>query len=417
MRPIRTFLCILLALLWAGTAQAHFLAGSQAREMHLLPGETGETRETGAELVLRFPSTFAYAAALAGAPAGSTVEAPFLLHEIVAGTPYYRVNLDAALADPDGFRGFVLKDFRFSSEGAALTPEVLDLAVTKGAAGAGLESAEAALAGPDDASGYIADTDILLRLALPGLEASAPLTIEIVTPEITLPPTLLFDNHITDHRSSPPVFLSVEGFRPGPLTVEPRPGSTFGHFVVQGIEHILGGLDHVLFVLCLALAAPGLRGLIWSVTGFTIGHSVTLSAGVMGYVPQVPWFIPAVELGVALSIVAMGALVLVGRAGSMRFALAAGLGLLHGFGFAFMLAPMIGGGGLAVPLAGFNIGVEIGQLVLVSVIFTLLTVIDRKSLSAGRILRLTAASIAVLIALSMSVERTELTYTAFTEGA
>ncbi len=411
MRPIRTFLCILLALLWAGTAQAHFLAGSQAREMHLLPDETG------AELVLRFPSTFAYVAALAEAPAGSTVEAPFLLHEIVAGVPYYRVDLDAALADPDGFRTFVLKDFRFSSEGAALTPELRDVAVTKGAAGAGLESAEAALAGPDDASGYIADTDILLRLALLGLAASAPLTVEIVTPEITLPPTLLFDNHITDHRASPPVFLNREGFRPEPLTIEPRTGSTFGHFVVQGIEHILGGLDHVLFVLCLALAAPGLRGLIWSVTGFTIGHSVTLSAGVMGYVPQVPWFIPAVELGVALSIVAMGALVLVGRAGSMRFALAAGLGLLHGFGFAFMLAPMLGGGGLAVPLAGFNIGVEIGQLLLVSVIFTLLTLIDRKSLTAGRILRLTAASIAVLIALSMSVERTELTYTAVTQEA
>ena len=74
-------------------------------------------------------------------------------------------------------------------------------------------------------------------------------------------------------------------------------------FVLQGIVHIIEGLDHLLFVICLTIGAVGLGGLLWRVTGFTIGHTITLIAGFWGFVPSGAWFIPTVELGIAVSII------------------------------------------------------------------------------------------------------------------
>ncbi len=412
-------------LLWSGAASAHFLTDAASREIHVL-----EETDFGEPMVMmRFPLTLAFASALADrtSPA-EPVEAPFLAVKMVDGVPLYYFDQPAYENDFDGFLAYLLKDYRFIAGGREIEPElgILSMVSVRDAIAPppGLESLLMLLelcTGSHDAD-RVANLDVMLLLYLPDVPLDATLTIEVTTPPVATPPAMTFDTHVTDHRVSPPVLVTHEGLVPPPVVLDGRRWQALPHWLWQGIAHVLGGLDHVLFVLCLALAAPGPRGLIWSVAGFAIGHSVTLAAGVLGFVPQVPWFAPAVDLGMALSIVVMGALVLVGRAGSvMRFALttalAAGLGLLHGFGFAFVLAPMIGGRGLAMPLAGFNIGVEIGQLLLVSVIFALLTVIDRKSLTAGRILRLTAASIAVLIALSMSVERTEPTYAAFTGGA
>ena len=73
---------------------------------------------------------------------------------------------------------------------------------------------------------------------------------------------------------------------------------------MEGVRHILEGLDHVLFVVCLVLGASGLGAPgMARVTGFTIGHSVTLTLGFFGYYPTGAWFVPLVETGIALSIV------------------------------------------------------------------------------------------------------------------
>ncbi len=74
-------------------------------------------------------------------------------------------------------------------------------------------------------------------------------------------------------------------------------------FIKEGVPHIPGGLDHVLFVLCLVLGATRFKNLVWRVTGFTIGHSVTLSVGFFRFVPSGTWFVPTVETGIALSII------------------------------------------------------------------------------------------------------------------
>jgi len=142
-------------------------------------------------------------------------------------------------------------------------------------------------------------------------------------------------------------------------------GATLGHYGVLGVEHILLGWDHLAFVLCLCLAASGWR-LVRLVTAFTLGHSLTLAAAVLGWtnVPSAP-----VEACIALSIVVVAREALVhGRAMPHGGGLVAAFGLLHGLGFAGALSEVgISDGELLPGLLAFNLGVELGQLAFVAV--------------------------------------------------
>ena len=135
----------------------------------------------------------------------------------------------------------------------------------------------------------------------------------------------------------------------------------FGDYVTLGIEHILLGYDHLLFLLTVIVGASGWRYWLSIVTGFTIAHSVTLTLAALGLV-QVPAAI--VEPLIALSIVGMAAFNLLRPGGDTRWriALVVACGLLHGLGFASALGDMeLATGNRIATLAGFNIGVEIGQ--------------------------------------------------------
>jgi hydrogenase/urease accessory protein HupE len=141
-------------------------------------------------------------------------------------------------------------------------------------------------------------------------------------------------------------------------------------YLVLGIEHILGGIDHLLFVLALLLIVRGGRRILLTITAFTVAHSITLVAATLGWV-QVPG--PPVEAIIALSIVFVAAEALHGLQGRpgltarAPWVVAFSFGLLHGFGFAGALAE-IGLPQKAIPVAllMFNVGVEIGQLVFVA---------------------------------------------------
>jgi hydrogenase/urease accessory protein HupE len=136
-----------------------------------------------------------------------------------------------------------------------------------------------------------------------------------------------------------------------------------------GVEHILGGVDHLLFVLALLLIVHSGKRIFVTVTAFTVAHSVTLVAATLGWV-HVP--APPVEAIIALSIVFVASEVvhgLQGRPGLTARApwvVAFSFGLLHGFGFAGALAE-VGLPQTAIPLAllTFNVGVELGQLMFV----------------------------------------------------
>ncbi len=142
-------------------------------------------------------------------------------------------------------------------------------------------------------------------------------------------------------------------------------------YFVLGIEHILGGIDHVFFVIGLILLVPALWRLIGALTAFTVAHSVTLGAAAMGFagLPQ-----SSVEVVIALSILVVAYEVVRAARGqtgltyAMPWAVAFGFGLLHGFGFAGALAEI----GLPQEaklgaLLLFNLGVETGQLMIVAV--------------------------------------------------
>jgi hydrogenase/urease accessory protein HupE len=139
-----------------------------------------------------------------------------------------------------------------------------------------------------------------------------------------------------------------------------------------GVEHILTGADHLLFVLGLILLSHGWRPLFFAITAFTLAHSITLAASALGlvHVPQ-----RAVEAMIALSIVFVAAEILNARKGRVGLAarapwlVAFAFGLLHGFGFAGALSETgLPQGFIPAALLFFNLGVEVGQLAFVAVV-------------------------------------------------
>ncbi len=152
-------------------------------------------------------------------------------------------------------------------------------------------------------------------------------------------------------------------------------GAVAWSYFVLGVEHILGGIDHLLFVLALLLIVRGSKRIIATVTAFTVAHSVTLAAATLGWV-HVPG--PPVEAIIALSIVFVASEVVHARQGrtglteQAPWIVAFSFGLLHGFGFAGALAE-VGLPQAAIPLAllTFNIGVEVGQLMFVAAVLAL----------------------------------------------
>jgi hydrogenase/urease accessory protein HupE len=133
-------------------------------------------------------------------------------------------------------------------------------------------------------------------------------------------------------------------------------------FFALGLQHILSGYDHLLFLAGLLLGVHGVRGVVMTATAFTIGHSLTLASAVLGIVA-----LPAglVEPLIAASIAYVGVENLVSTNTSSRWRTALAFGLIHGFGFAGALQELgVGSGGVrtVVTLGFFNLGVEAGQV-------------------------------------------------------
>ena len=159
-------------------------------------------------------------------------------------------------------------------------------------------------------------------------------------------------------------------------------GSVFTTYFILGVEHILLGIDHLLFVLCLIFLIQGFRKLALTITSFTLAHSLTLAATTMGIV-QLP--IRPIEAIIAFSIVLLAVEVILSQRDEtprfsqrMPWIIAFTFGLLHGFGFASALQE-IGLPDEAIPasLLAFNLGVEAGQLAFVGTMLIVLTLFRR----------------------------------------
>ena len=144
-----------------------------------------------------------------------------------------------------------------------------------------------------------------------------------------------------------------------------------------GVEHILEGYDHLLFIACLIMIAGTFRRIVITVTGFTVAHSITLAAATLGLI-HVP--IPPVEAAIALSIVFLATELARERRDTLTWrypiAVSGSFGLLHGLGFASVLGE-IGLPQTEIPAAllFFNIGVELGQVFFVVVVIGLIAVL------------------------------------------
>ena len=161
----------------------------------------------------------------------------------------------------------------------------------------------------------------------------------------------------------------------GLVALDPGWFQAAGTFVQSGLRHILGGADHLLFLLCLVLPF-GRFGwpLVGVVTAFTVAHSITLLGAALGWVPVAAAFPLLVEVLIAASIVYMAVENLLGPRLQGRWLLTVAFGLVHGFGFAFGLATELqfAGSHLVVSLLAFNVGIELGQLLVLALAWPVL---------------------------------------------
>lgn len=167
---------------------------------------------------------------------------------------------------------------------------------------------------------------------------------------------------------------------PGRVRLDPNRAQASIHFIAMGFEHILSGLDHLLFLVCLVAPLRKLRQLVLVVTSFTVAHSITLIASAAGLAPRALWFPTLVEVLIALSIVYMAFENILGVGQERRWTAAFGFGLVHGFGFSFALSESLqfAGSHLVTSLLAFNVGVELGQLLVLLLLIPLMDFVFRR---------------------------------------
>ena len=165
----------------------------------------------------------------------------------------------------------------------------------------------------------------------------------------------------------------------GIVHLDPRWHQAFYLFAREGFFHILDGTDHLLFLLCLVIPYRKLTPLAIIITSFTVAHSVTLIASAFGMAPDSLWFPPLIETLIAISIVYMAFENIVGAKLQRRWIVTFGFGLVHGFGFSFLLRERLqfAGDHLVASLLAFNVGVEIGQLFVLLVTIPALVLLFR----------------------------------------
>jgi hypothetical protein len=167
---------------------------------------------------------------------------------------------------------------------------------------------------------------------------------------------------------------------PGLIRLDPSWVQAVWIFTVEGFFHILAGIDHLLFLLCLVIPFRRFASLVPIVTSFTVAHSITLIASAYQMAPTALWFPPFVETMIAASIVYMALENIVSPGLKRRWIVTFGFGLIHGFGFSFALRDtlQLAGDHLLTSLLSFNVGVELGQLLMLVLLIPTLDLAFRR---------------------------------------
>jgi len=194
----------------------------------------------------------------------------------------------------------------------------------------------------------------------------------------------------------------------GRVSLDPPWYEAAAGFIVLGVKHILSGIDHLLFLLCLIIPFRRLIALIPVITAFTLGHSVTLIGTAYNLAPVGAWFPPFVETAIAASIFYMAIENIIGANLRQRWIITGLFGLVHGFGFADVLKEQLqfAGSNLLVSLLSFNVGIELGQLAILCVFVAALALLLRGRMS-GRMGIIVVSAIVANVAWQWMMQRGE----------
>ncbi|WP_068113492.1 HupE/UreJ family protein [Tropicimonas marinistellae] len=386
MRRFLILMAALLATMLGGAAWAHFNLNLNVRIFHVAHGPDR------LDIYLRTPMAYLVADKLGPIGGdGLPTPAPFTTNRLENGVAMHLVDPDALRSDPRGLGQIAADSLRVATESGALGAEVVSVRVhtvggepdfaTRGEAEAALAARTPGWSNLGET--YVGDAVVDIHLRYPTAQPVSVYRLSTLV-DPGLPGQQETANLVLDYRGDTTRTYRKTGLMLEPVTVAGSPAAAALTFTTEGIRHILVGIDHVLFVLCMVIGAQTLGALLARVTGFTIGHTVTLGLGFFGIAPSAPWFIPAVETAIALSIIWAAADAVLQRPGQSRsngnaVAVTAAIGLLHGFGFSFMLRNIlqVDADNVWQSLLAFNFGVELGQLAIVALIWPIVIAIRR----------------------------------------
>lgn len=375
---VHLVLFVVLSLFVAASATAHFKLNLNVRILHV------DHRSDGLNVYMRLPMPYLVAHLLGETDEnGLPAPAPYTRHNIEDGKLVHYVDVIQLKNSTDALALLALQGLDLSVDGENINAKVEQVRIYRNGTQpnfATLDDAKKSFqSGPTFGSfeqgAYVGDTtvDVLLRFSSDSVIYNYALSSNL---NPGLPDQDETANLILDHSPSGVQVFRARGLLHEPIIVTRSVFDAVITFIKEGVKHILEGLDHVLFVICLVLGAMHFRPLLRRVTGFTIGHSITLTIGFFGFVPTAAWFVPAVETGIALSIIYVALMAILPdfktrwqqRNNEWTVVGVTGLiGLLHGLGFSFVLQNIlqVSSPNIWQSLVAFNVGVEIGQLLIV----------------------------------------------------
>ena len=369
------------SLLWYTSSFSHFKLNANIRLYHVVH-EDGQIR-----LLARMPLAYLIADKLGSIQEdGLPAPAPYSTNLLIDDILNHKLDAATLREDPKGLGQFFADGTIIKISDKKLKPvvgRVVAYPLNKQKPFSTLNEAESSLSSDvynsDYKEAFIGDTIIDIELVYSTNKKIKKYTIQsLLNPG--LPKQEETANLIIDHRNKKPNIYRITGLLDKSVNITNSAIKAFSTFVVNGFIHILEGYDHILFILCLIVGAQTLKSLFWRITGFTIGHSITISFGFFNIILNYVWFIPFIETTIAISIVYAAFLALWGKEHKNIILITGLIGLLHGFGFSFILSEIlsIDSMNLWQSLLGFNVGVEFGQLLIAVIVWPCLWYFGKK---------------------------------------
>jgi hydrogenase/urease accessory protein HupE len=397
-----------------GKADAHLVSGFNIRVVHFehkAAGTTGYFR-------ISLPLLVANELGKMGTDQRFENPAPYTFNRVESGRVFHYVDANAVRRDTSGLGRLVADGHRLMVAGRVIQPSVLSVRVhpkgfvppfnTLGQVHAAMRGPVYPAAAPDtDVAHVLVDAELFY----PQVQRTTQFQFSsLLTPGTIGEPDT--NNMLFDHQDNTVVPYAVAGLLTLPVTINPSFSEAFRQFLDAGILHILEGSDHLLFIVCLVIGDFRFRAIALRITCFSIGHSLSLVAGFYGWIPMGTWFPPLIEIAIALSILFAAMLVLLEKhCNKLTLPLTTMVGLVHGFGFAVGLREMLAVSTVnGIPsLISFNLGVEVGQLLVAGSCWSILYLIKRARACWFSILRKSLAAASTVISVFWVAQRIALT--------